>query len=79
MVSQPLTGMARSLVAEPVTPFARTSRFGCGLNVLDHWNWAAHSPVQDLGTLTGYLHTNAVLINGVVSPNKIPTGTVIPF
>ena len=52
---------------------------GCGLNVLDHWDWAAHSPVQDLGTLTGYLHTNAVSIDGVVSPNKIPAGTVIPF
>jgi hypothetical protein len=52
---------------------------GCGLNVLDHWDWAAHDPVQVLGTLTGYLHTNAVSINGVVSPNQIPAGTVIPF
>jgi IPT/TIG domain len=52
---------------------------GCGFNIVDHWDWASHSPVQDLGTLTGFVHTNTVSINGVVSPNKIPAGTVIPF
>lgn len=52
---------------------------GCGFNVTDYWNWASHSPVQDLGKLTGYVHTDKVSINGVVSPNKLPTNTVIPF
>ena|GEM_PF-3364270 len=52
---------------------------GCGFSIVDHWDWAAHNPVQDLGTLTGYVHTNQVSINGVVSPNQIPSGTVIPF
>lgn len=53
---------------------------GCGFNVTyDHWQWCQHSPAQTLGTLTGYVHTDQVSENGVVSPNKIPTGTVIPF
>lgn len=53
---------------------------GCGQNVLyDNWQWCAHSPAQILGALQGYVHTNQIEINGVVSPNKMPTGTVIPF
>jgi hypothetical protein len=53
---------------------------GCGFNVTyDHWQWCQHSTAQTLGTLTGYVHTDKVSINGVVSPNKIATGTVIPF
>jgi hypothetical protein len=52
---------------------------GCGENATDHWQWCAHSPAQTLGTLTGYDHTNAISINGVVSPNGMPPGTVVPF
>jgi hypothetical protein len=52
---------------------------GCGFNITDHWQWCAHSPAQTLGTLTGYVHTDKIQINGVVSPNSIPTGAVIPF
>jgi len=52
---------------------------GCGFNIVDQWDWAGHVPVQDLGTLSGYIHTNSISINGVVSPNSIPMGTVIPF
>jgi hypothetical protein len=52
---------------------------GCGYNTTDHWQWCGHTPVQTLGTLTGYIHTDHISINGVVSPNQIPNGTVIPF
>jgi hypothetical protein len=52
---------------------------GCGFNIVDHWNWATHVPVQDLGTLSGYVRTNSISINGVVSPSAILRGTVIPF
>jgi hypothetical protein len=63
-----------SLASDGYTPT------GCGQNVTDHWQWCAHSPAQTLGTLTGYVHTNAISINGVVSPpNSMPPGTVIPF
>jgi hypothetical protein len=62
-----------SLGADGYTPA------GCGDNVTDHWQWCAHSPTQTLGTLTGYTHTNAISINGTVSPNSMPPGTVVPF
>ena len=62
-----------SLGADGYTPA------GCGDNVMDHWQWCAHSPTQTLGTLTGYTHTNAISINGTVSPNSMPPGTVVPF
>jgi hypothetical protein len=52
---------------------------GCGFTVNDHWQWCPHSPAQTLGTLTGYIHTNAILINGVLSPAKMAPGTVVPF
>jgi hypothetical protein len=51
---------------------------GCGYNITDHWQWCAPSPPRTVGTLTGYIHTNAVSINGVVNPpNGFITGTVI--
>jgi hypothetical protein len=62
-----------SLASDGYTPT------GCGENTTDQWQWCKHTPAQDLGTLTGYLHTNAIKINGVVSPSAMPTGTVIPF
>jgi hypothetical protein len=62
-----------SMASDAYTPV------GCGFNTTDHWQWCGHSPAQTLGTLTGYIHTDKVSINGVVSPNAIPTGTVVPF
>jgi hypothetical protein len=62
-----------SLGADGYTPT------GCGDNVTDHWQWCAHNSAQTLGTLTGYGHTNAVSINGIVSPNGMAPGTVVPF
>jgi hypothetical protein len=51
---------------------------GCGFNVADEWEWCASSPARGVGKLTGYIHTNAVSINGVVSPpNKFASGTII--
>jgi hypothetical protein len=38
-----------------------------------------HSPAQTLGTLTGYVHTDHISINGVVSPATMTYGTVVPF
>jgi len=53
---------------------------GCGFTVnYDHWQWCQHSAAQTLGTLMGYIHTDKIEINGVVSPNHMPTGTVVPF
>jgi hypothetical protein len=62
-----------SLASDGYTPT------GCGQNVTDHWQWCAHSAAQTLGTLTGYAHTNAISINGVVSPSSMAPGTVVPF
>jgi hypothetical protein len=53
---------------------------GCGFTVnYDHWQWCRHSAPQTLGTLTGYIHTDHIKINGVLSPAQIPSGTVVPF
>ncbi|MGA2170617.1 MAG: hypothetical protein ABSG62_20705 [Terracidiphilus sp.] len=52
---------------------------GCGTNITDNWDWFYHSPLQTLGVLTGYIHTNAISIDGVVSPSKLPVGTIMPF
>jgi len=45
----------------------------------DIWFWRASSSVtKPLGTLTGWSHTDAVSINGVLNPpNTLPAGTVI--
>jgi len=52
------------------------SPVGCGLNVDDHWLWCPNS--SSIGHLSGYCHTNAVSINGVVNPpNQFKTGTII--
>jgi hypothetical protein len=49
---------------------------GCGWNALDHWQWCA-AP-KTIGTLNGYIHTNACSINGVVNPpNQFPQGQPI--
>jgi hypothetical protein len=59
-----------SLASDGYTPT------GCGDNVDDHWLWCPAG--TSIGHLKGYLHTNAVSINGVVnSPNQFAVGTVI--
>lgn len=50
---------------------------GCGTNITDHWQWCDISPAKTFATLSGYIHTNQIEINGVVSPNKMAAGTVI--
>lgn len=52
---------------------------GCGYNTTDTWQWCKHSPAQTLGVLTGYIHTDHIEMNGVVSPSAMPAGTVVPF
>jgi hypothetical protein len=49
---------------------------GCGFDITDSWQWAGHSPrPQTLCTLYGYVHTNAIKINGVLSPNQLTFGS----
>jgi hypothetical protein len=49
---------------------------GCGYSITTHWQWCA-AP-KTFGTLSGYTHTNAINMNGVVSPPyRFPIGTVI--
>ena len=49
---------------------------GCGFNFTTHWQWCAAS--RTLGTLTGYTHTNAISMNGVVNPpNHFVVGTPV--
>jgi hypothetical protein len=49
---------------------------GCGSNTDDHWMWCATG--NSIGHLSGYVHTNAVKINGVVNPpNQFSVGTII--
>lgn len=51
---------------------------GCGFNITDQWRWCATTPARSVGSLTGYVHTNAIKINGVVSPpNSFTIGTII--
>jgi len=51
---------------------------GCGFNITDHWQWCATSPPHTFGTLTGYVHTDAININGYINPpQSMPVGTVI--
>jgi hypothetical protein len=56
---------------------------GCGTNITDPWNWNPQSSILDeLGKPSGYLHTNAIQIDGYVSTptsqNRIPNGTTMP-
>jgi hypothetical protein len=49
---------------------------GCGDNTDDHWMWCPTG--RSIGHLSGYVHTNAISINGVVNPpNQFTAGTVI--
>jgi hypothetical protein len=50
---------------------------GCGYNYTTHWQWCAAGSRTFL-TLSGYTHTNAIDMNGVVNPpNQFTFGTVI--
>lgn len=51
---------------------------GCGANITDPWYWAYTSPNTPIGTPAGYVHTNAVEIDGVTTPNQLPNGTIMP-
>ena len=43
---------------------------GCGCNVDDHWKWCVTG--NSIGHLNGYIHTDAISINGVVnSPQPV--------
>jgi hypothetical protein len=54
---------------------------GCGYSTTDPWMWAYNVTVlRTFATLSGYIHTNAININGFVTPpnaNKMPPGTRI--
>jgi hypothetical protein len=56
---------------------------GCGINITDPWYWNPQSSIRDeLGQPSGYVHTNAIQIDGYVSTptnqNKIPVGSTMP-
>jgi hypothetical protein len=59
---------------------------GCGYASNDPWSWDPQDPqlseLHELGLASGYIHTDAISIDGVTStisqPNKIPNGTVMP-
>ena len=54
---------------------------GCGIDTTDPWMWLASVSPQVTITyalLQGYIHTDAIKINGVVSPpDKMQQGTII--
>jgi hypothetical protein len=53
---------------------------GCGFDTTDRWMWVATTvpttKTKTICTLNGFIHTDSVSINGVLSPQKIATGTV---
>jgi hypothetical protein len=53
---------------------------GCGFeNEVDTWFWKKpDGQLQTLGVLRGYVHEDQIVINNVVSPAEMPSGTVIP-
>jgi hypothetical protein len=62
-----------SLASDVWTPI------GCGNDIVDTWFYAPSPSIQKpIGTLNGYVHTNAISINGVVNPpNSLPIGTIV--
>jgi hypothetical protein len=50
----------------------------CGYDLTDHWEWCPGgiSP-QNVGTLYDTTHKDAITTNGVTTPNKISSGTII--
>jgi hypothetical protein len=52
------------------------SPVGCGFNFTTHWQWC--TAPKTFGTLTGYIHTNAISMNGVVNPpNQFAAGAPV--
>jgi hypothetical protein len=51
---------------------------GCGLNISDPWYWAYTSPNTPIGTPAGFIHTNAIEIDGVTTPSQLSSGTIMP-
>ena len=55
---------------------------GCGFDTTDRWMWVATTvpttKTKTICTFNGFIHTDFVSINGVLSPQKIVTGTVCP-
>ena len=59
---------------------------GCGADITDPWKWFVSAQITPtLATLSGYIDTNAISINGVVyPPNRLtgytvcPSGTTVP-
>ena len=54
------------------------SPVGCGMDVTDPWYWAYTSPRTLLGIPSGYVHTNSIEIDNVVSPQKLRANTIMP-
>ena len=51
---------------------------GCGFTVTDEWKWCQTTTPTPIGHLAGYVHTNAVKINGVINPpSSFTVGTII--
>jgi hypothetical protein len=56
---------------------------GCGLNVVDHWQWCGinsgePNPGITFGTLNGWIHTSSSMINGYTNPpSSLPANYVI--
>jgi hypothetical protein len=54
---------------------------GCGFSIADTWGWSPNVTVmRNFATLSGYVHTNAVNVNGFVVPptsGEMPVGTNI--
>src|SRR5437016_6600773 len=49
---------------------------GCGYDTTDHWQSCAPSVPKTFGTLTGFIHTNSIKINGYENPpNRLPGNT----
>jgi hypothetical protein len=70
------TGAAAEFTDEWALSSDSFTPVGCGDNVDGHWLWCPTG--RSIGHLSGYVHTNAVKINGVVSPpNTFAQGTII--
>ena len=59
-------------IASVVTPS------GCGGNITDPWYWAYTSPQTLIGTPAGFIHSDAIELDNVTTPNHLSSGTVIP-
>jgi len=76
-----LTTSLQSDIPDSWTFPSGSSPVGCGLNIVDHWQWCgtgAPTAGWTIGSPSGYIHTNASSISGYVMPgNPMPAGLVI--